>query len=516
MPDSTYILAHDLGTTGNKATLFDATTGRAVASTYQAYPTHYPHAGWAEHDPADWQRAILEGTRTLLDRANVTPGDIAVLSFSGMMMGALPLDAEGEPLRSAILWADVRATEEADLLAQAAGYETVYRRTGHRPSSSYTGPKLQWIKRHQPEIYARACVFLQPKDYAAYLFSGEYATDYSDASGTNLFDLETRAWAPDLIAAAGLDADKLPPAYPSAQVIGHVTRAAAMLTGLHAGTPVVIGGGDGACATVGSGSVSPGQAYNYIGSSAWIAVTAEKPLLDAQMRTFTYVHMDPRYYFPTGTNQCAGGSFDWLERLLRCATPQEAEDASAQHIYDDLTRAAATVPPGARGLLFLPHLIGERSPYWDPIARGGFVGLTMAHGRAEMARAVLEGVALNLRSVLEAFGGLETEITAMRLIGGAARSPIWRQIIADVYGLPLLLPQLLSEATSLGAAIAGGVGVGLYSDYGIARQFVEVAETERPDAARHHQYDEIYALFLDAYRGIERLFPRLAALPDWR
>ena len=198
MPDLTYILAHDLGTTGNKATLFDAATGRAVASTYQAYPTHYPHAGWAEHDPTDWERAILDGTRKLLEVTGAAPGDIAVVCFSGMMMGALPLDAEGKPLRSAILWADVRATDEADLLAQAAGYETVYRRTGHRPSSSYTGPKILWIKRHQPEIYARARVFLQPKDYAAFLFSGEYATDYSDASGTNLFDLETLSWAPAL------------------------------------------------------------------------------------------------------------------------------------------------------------------------------------------------------------------------------------------------------------------------------------------------------------------------------
>ncbi len=514
MTGRTYILAHDLGTTGNKVSLFDAETGAAVASAYHPYRTDYPHSGWAEHDPADWRRAVLGGTRELLDKTGVAPGDIAVVSFSGMMMAALPLDANGEPLRSAILWADVRATAEANLLARAVGYETVYRRTGHRPSSSYTGPKILWIKRHQPEIYAQARVFLQPKDYAAYLFSGEYATDYSDASGTNLFDLETRSWAPDLIAAAGLDADKLPPAYPSAQVIGHVTPEAAALTGLQAGTPVVIGGGDGACATVGSGSVAPGQAYNYIGSSAWIAVTAEKPLIDPEMRTFTYVHMDPRYYFPTGTNQCAGGAFDWLERLLRCATPEDAGDASAARIYDELATAAATAPPGARGLLFLPHLIGERTPYWNPSARGGFVGLTMAHGRAEMARAVLEGVALNLRSILVAFRGLDTEINAMRLIGGAARSPVWRQIIADVYGLPLLLPQLVSEATSLGAAIAGGVGVGLYPDYSIARTFVRTTEAERPDPATQAQYDIIYPLFLDAYRATEPLFARLAALPQ--
>jgi xylulokinase len=510
MSGSTYILAHDLGTTGNKVTLFDAATGAAVGSVYEAYMTHYPHPGWAEHDPADWQRAIYGGTRRLLERAGIPTGDIAAISFSGMMMGALPLDGEGRPLRSAILWADVRATDEAAQLADAIGYAEVYRRTGHRPSASYTGPKILWIKRHQPEIYARAVTFLQPKDYAAFLLTGEHATDFSDASGTNVFDLDRRAWAPDLMAAIGLDPHKLPPAHPSATVIGRVTPQAAALTGLTEGTPVVIGGGDGACATVGSGSVSPGQAYNYIGSSAWIAVTAEQPLIDPEMRTFTYVHMDPRYYFPTGTNQSAGGSFDWLERLLRGAT--EADDPGAARLYEQLTAAAAAVPPGARGLLFLPHLIGERSPYWNPIARGGFVGLTMSHGRAEMARAVLEGVALNLRSVLVAFQGLTTPIVAMRLIGGAARSPLWRQILADVYGLPILLPRLLSEATSLGAAIAGGVAVGLYPDYGIARRFVQVEEGEHPNPTKHAQYDDIYALFMDAYRAVEPLFPRLAAL----
>jgi xylulokinase len=508
VPATTYILAHDLGTTGNKATLFDSETGLAVASVSETYPTAYLRPGWAEQDPADWQRAVYRGTQQVLERIAVPPGDIAAVSFSGMMMGALPVDATGQPLRTAIIWADVRATDEAAHLVERCGFEEIYRRTGHRPSSSYTGAKLLWLQRHQPELYARTHQVLQAKDYAAYLLSGVYATDYSDASGTNLFDLEDRAWSADIIRAVGLDARKLPPVLRSTAVIGTVTREAAARTGLVAGTPVVIGGGDGACATVGAGSVRPGDAYNYIGSSSWIAVTAERPLHDPQMRTFTFAHLDPHLCFPTGTMQCAGGSFDWLERLLR----GHSDD---RRIYDELDEAAARTSPGANGLFFLPYLMGERSPHWNPLARGAFIGLIPSHDRSEVARAVLEGVAFNLRIILDAFQDQGAGITAMRLIGGGARSPVWRQILADVYGLPVLLPRLLSEATSLGAAVAGGIGVGLYPDFGVAHRFVQVVEAERPDPGVHARYsDQVYPLFQEAYRALEPIFGKLAGVYD--
>jgi xylulokinase len=500
---SCYILAHDLGTTGNKAMLFDA-AGATVATTFEAYETAYPRPGWAEQDAADWWRAVRDSTWKLLTSSGVAPGDIAVVSFSGMMNGALAVDATGVPLRSAIIWADQRATAEAEFLARCCGAEQVYRSTGHRASASYTAAKALWIQRHQPGLYAHTHQFLQAKDYAVYKLSGVFATDYSDASGTNLFDLERRDWAVDMIEAVGLHARKLPPVHPSSTVIGQVTPQAASETGLLAGTPVVIGGGDGACATVGAGSVRPGDAYNYIGSSSWIAVTAEQPLYDPQMRTFTFAHLDPKLYFPTGTMQCAGGSFDWLERLLR--------GEGATRLYDEMSTAAAGVEPGAKGLLFLPYLIGERSPHWNPLARGVFVGLTMSHGRAEMARAVLEGVALNLKLILGAFLEQGAAIQAMRLIGGAARSALWRQILADVYGLPILRPGLLVEATSLGAAIAGGVGVGLFPDFGVAHEIVQVEEAERPNPAHSQRYAALYGLFQQTYTALEPIFEQLATL----
>lgn len=504
---SSLILAHDLGTTGNKASLFDP-SGALLASATCSYETAYPRASWAEQDPADWCDAVANSTRLLLSQNAVTPDDVAVISFSGQMMGCLPVDAAGNPLRSAIIWADQRAGAQAERLAQALTAERVYRITGHRASASYTASKILWLRQHQPDIFRQTRRFLQAKDYAVFRLTGAYATDYSDASGTNLFDLQERRWSDEILQALELSPDLLPPAVPSSTVVGHVTPTAARETGLRVGTPVVIGGGDGACATAGAGVVGLHDAYCYIGSSSWIAFVSPDPLYDPLQRTFTFAHLDPAYLFPTGTMQCAGGSFDWLERLLR-------GDADERQ-YARLDALASQVEPGAGGLLFLPYLIGERSPHWNPKARGSFVGLTMAHGRAEMARAVLEGVALNLRIILDAFRQQGAPIRDLRVIGGGARSALWRQILADVLDLPLLRAQLSVEATSLGAAVAGGVGVGLFEGYDVVNHLVKVepAEAPRPDVSR--RYGDLYGLFNDAYGALAPLYDRIADFSEER
>ena len=270
---------------------------------------------------------------------------------------------------------------------------------------------------------------------------------------------------------------------------------------------MVIGGGDGACATVGAGSVQEGDTYTYIGSWAWIALTTSQPILDPQRRTFTYAHLVPDRYFPVGTMQAGGGAYDWLERILR------GDDAGTP-IYQAMDAQAATVPVGARGLLFLPYLLGERSPYWNPLARAAFVGLAMPHGRAELTRAVLEGVALNMRLILDALRGQGVQIEAMRLIGGGAKSAIWRQILADTYELPILLPKLAAEATALGAAIAGGVGVGLFSDFSVAHRLIPTEAAEQPDPVSIRRYNALYPLFQQAYTALEPIFEQLAALAE--
>lgn len=497
------ILAHDLGTTGNKATLYDTTTNTTIASAFEPYDTIYPQANWAEQNPDDWQRALIVCTRRLLDSSGRPASQIAAVSFSGHMQGVLPVDRSGNPLRPAIIWADLRATEQAAQIARRFGKHETYIRTGCQVSASYTAAKLMWIRDHQPELYRRTFKVVQAKDYAAYLLTGVWATDYSDASGSQLFDLSARRWATDLMTALELNPDLFPDAHPSTTVIGRVTAQAAAQTGLVEGTPVVIGGGDGACATVGAGAVQPGDAYNYIGSSAWIAVATERPLIDAQERTFTFCHLDPALYFSVGTTQAAGGSYGWLERLLR--TGPEAD-------YRTLDAQAAQTPPGADGLIFLPHLLGERSPYWNPLARGAFVGLTMPHGRGALARAVLEGVAFNMRLTLDALRENGVEITAMRLIGGGANSALWRQILADVYELPIWLPAQTVEATALGAALAGAVGVGIYPSLRAVREIIPAQQAERPNPADQARYRTLYALYQDTYRALEPIFARLAML----
>ena len=299
MAGASYILAHDTGTTGNKASLFDA-QGALVGSAYAGYGTVYPHANQAEQDPEHWWRAVCESSRQLLAENSVNAGEIAAIGFSGQMMGCVPVDAAGKALRSCIIWADQRAQLQAAELAQAIGSETIYRLSGHIASPAYTLPKIMWLRDEQPAIFDATATFLHPKDYLAARLSGEFATDYSDASGTLAFDLRSRRWDHSVLAAAAIDESMLPPLYPSTQVIGSVTKAAAAQTGLQVGTPVVIGGGDGACAGAGAGVIDPGDAYCNIGSSAWISAAAQSPIFDPAMRSITFHHVHPQRYAPMG------------------------------------------------------------------------------------------------------------------------------------------------------------------------------------------------------------------------
>jgi xylulokinase len=493
-----YILAHDLGTSGNKATLFDA-SGHLVASAFAAYATVYPHPNWAEQEAGAWWDAVCATSRQLLAETGVAPEAVAAVGFSGMMMGCLPVDEAGTPLRSCIIWADQRAQEEAEYVAARCGAERIYLRCGHRTSPAYSAPKILWIRNHQPDIYARAAKFLIPKDYVVHRLAGVFATDYSDASGTLLFDLETRRWADDLLAELGLSAEQLPTVYPSTTVVGHVTEDAATASGLAPGTPVVIGGGDGSCAGAGAGVIEPGSAYCVIGTSAWISVATRAPVPDPLQRTMTFAHVHPERYAPMGVMQMAGGARAWAWQTL-------GEDGQ-----NDLDAAAAGVPAGARGLLFLPTLMGERSPFWNPLARGAFAGLSVQHGKPEMARAVLEGVAIGLRLILDALREQVPGIGALRLIGGGGKSALWPQILADCFHLPIHLLELKGEATSWGAAVAAGVGVGLY-DWPIAAERSRVVQVVEPNPAHAALYDELDELYQALYRSLEPLNARLDAI----
>ncbi|MGE5223274.1 MAG: xylulokinase [Omnitrophica WOR_2 bacterium] len=505
-----FIMAHDLGTTGNKASLFDE-EGKVYASSFYGYKTEYPRPNWVEQSPEDWWEAVCITTRQLLEASHLSPRDIACITFSGQMMGCVALDSRARPLRNALIWADTRAVAEAEELIAKVGMETAYRITGHRASSSYSAAKMMWIRNHQPEIFAKAHKLVHAKDFIVARLTGVFATDYSDASGTNLYDLKAYDWSPVMLEAAGLDRSLLPDLHPSSDVVGQVRAPVAEETGLAAGIPVVIGGGDGSCAAAGAGVVREGSAYNYIGSSSWIATANSEPIYDPALRTFTWAHLMKGMYSPCGTMQAAGGSYQWLRDTV-CETEKEAAKRLNVSPYELMNLQAEQSGPGANGLFFFPYLLGERSPRWNPDARGVFFGLTMSHTRADLIRATLEGITLNLKVILDAFLQQGAQIEAMRVIGGGAKGRLWRQIMADIYGMPVRRPALLAEATSFGAALAGGIGVGLYKDWTLAEELTPIVDEVKPNPELAPMYEKMYAFFNQAYESFVPLYERAASL----
>lgn len=502
-----YIIAYDLGTTGNKATLYSEEC-RLEASTFVSYDTYYPATNWAEQDPEDWWKAVCQATRELLEKAGIQASQIAGIVFSGQMMGCVPVTKEAKPLRNAIIWADQRAVREAEQLIRELGQEQVYKITGHRASPSYSAAKIMWLRNNEEEIYKKTYKVLQAKDFIVARLTGQFVTDYSDASGTNLFHLEKLDWSPEIIKASGLDENLLPEARPSTEIVGHITAEIAEEIGLLGGTPVVIGGGDGSCAAAGAGVVMEGTAYNYVGSSSWIGIATKKPIFDPLLRTFNWVHVVPGLYSPTGTMQAAGASYQWLrDQLCKEEVDQGRELGVSPYVLMD--QKAEQIAPGSDRLIYLPYLMGERSPRWNPQARATLIGLTIKHTREHIIRAFMEGVSFNLKVILDAFLEQGAKVEAMRLIGGGAKGKVWPQIMADIYEVPVLQATYLDEATSLGAAITGGVGIGLFEDFQVAEKLFDVKERIEPIEEHLEIYRHLYKLFNNAYDGLTNIFAEL-------
>lgn len=505
-----FIIAHDLGTTGNKATLYDR-DGKLVGAVFHAYATEYAHTGWAEQNPEDWWQAVCQSTRQLLLETHVGKDDIACVTFSGQMMGAVALDKDARPLRNAIIWADQRALEQDAWVRERVSFEDMYHRTGHRASSAYSLQKILWIRDHQPDIYSATHKFVHAKDSIVARLTGNFVTDPSDASSMNIYDLHTGKWSDKILDAVELPEDKLPEIHQSIDVVGELLPEVADEVGVAAGTPVVIGGGDGACAAAGAGVIEAGAAYNYVGSSSWIALSTPDPIFDPDYRTFTFGHVIPDMVMPTGTMQAAGASYQWTRDQLVLFEKETAERLGISP-YELINLEIENVEAGADGLFYLPYLMGERSPRWNPYARGGFIGLTIRHTRAHMLRSVLEGITMNLRVILDAFRNQGTQIDAMRVIGGGASGRIWNQIMADMYGMPVHRLSILEEATSMGAALVGGVGVGLYPDFSMIHTMNEIAETVTPDPATQAVYDQMYPIFNQMYDALVPIYDEIAKL----
>ena len=503
-----YILSHDLGTSGNKAALFDS-DGAMLGSELYNYPVHYFNESWAEQNPNDWWQAVCASTAALIERTHIDNKDIAAVCFSGQMMGCLCVDRKGTPLGDAMIWADQRSVTQTAAIKARITPQEYYTITGHRLSPSYGIEKLMWVRDNQPDIYQKTYKALNAKDYIVLKMTGHFMTEPTDASGFGCMDLLLRTWSPRIIEAAGIDVNKLPDIWPSIHVGGAVTREAARQTGLCPGTPVVLGGGDGMCANVGAGSVRPGKTYCSMGSSAWVATTSAKPMLDDEMRTVCWPHVVPGFYAPNGTMQSGGGAYNWLKNTV-CLHETAMAQERGVCAYDLMNVQIEQSPPGANGVIFLPYLLGERSPRWSSFARGTFLGIKMENTRGDLMRSVLEGVAMNLALIFDVFRQHE-KIEELLLIGGGAKGSVWAQIIADILGARVLIPEVVGEAASMGAAVTGGVGVGLFKDFNVINQMIAIkaeieANLENKEVYRRAQsfFEQSYQALESVYRGIEK------------
>ena len=502
-----YLLAHDLGTSGNKATLFTL-DGKLVKSIISEYNTHYFNANWVEQHPQDWWSAICTSTKQLLQ--DVDKKNVLVVSFSGQMMGCLCVDNNGIPLRPSIIWADMRASGEEAYLSSRIDPLEFYRTVGHRISSSYSIEKLMWVKNNEPDVYRNTYKMLNAKDYIVYKMTGQFVTDYSDASGTNAFDINSFDWSEKILGAAGIDGDKLPKVVESTFVAGEISLSVADECGLAAGTKVVVGGGDGMCASVGAGSVTEGRTYNCLGSSSWICTTTKKPIFDPDMRTFNWAHIVPGYVAPCGTMQTAGAAFNWVKNEI-CKYEQLMGAQEGKSPYEYINAEIDKADPTSNSLLFLPYLLGERSPRWSANAKGAFIGLKMEHSRSDVLRSVIEGIAMNLNIILGILKN-DIEINEMVVIGGMAKSRVQLQILADVFGMNILKMTSLEEATSMGAAVTAGVGIGELSGFHEIDKFNTISEVISPNIENTEKYNKIMPVFDSAYFALEDVYKQLSML----
>ncbi len=491
-----YVLGIDVSTTASKALLIDG-NGDVVAVASSPHEVSAPQPLWSEQDPEQWWRATQRSIRLALADAAAKPRDVGGIGLTGQMHGLVMLGAEGTVLRPAILWNDQRAAAECDAIRNALGLRRLVELTGNDAFAGFTAPKLLWVRNHEPEVYAQTAQILLPKDYIRYRLMGAYATDKAGAGGTLMLDLRKRDWSVELLDAIDIPRKWLPPTHEGPEVTGVVNGVAVRETGLAEGTPVVGGGGDQAAQAVGVGAVKPEVWGLTLGTSGVVFATCDQPVTEAQGRVHAFPHSVPERWHLMGVMLSAAGSLAWYHDTVAPNT-----------VYENLLQEAAQIAPGSEGLFFQPYLTGERTPHADPYLRASFVGLTVRHSRAHMTRSVLEGVAFGLRDNLHLLGdaGLPAP-REIRLSGGGARSPVWRQILADVLGVELVTVQT-TEGAAYGAALLAGVGAGLWTSVEKACEATVRAEqviTPRTELVTtyselHDRFRELYPILGPVYR----------------
>jgi xylulokinase len=496
-----YWLGLDVGTGGSRALLVDHSGRVHHAFTEPHQDMHMPHPLWAEQHPDDWWRASQAAIRSVLRGAGADGSAIAGIGLSGQMHGLVLLDENYRVIRPALIWCDQRSQKQVDAVNAKVGVDTVLRCTANPMLTGFTASKLLWVRDNEPERFAAIRHILLPKDYVRFKLTGELATDVSDGSGTSLFDVVNRKWSEEMVAALGLDLSILPHAYESTDISGRVSEDAAGTTGLAVGTPVIAGAGDQAASAIGNGIVRPGAVSCTIGTSGVVFAYLEKPAYDPAGRVHTFCHAIPGAWHVMGVTQGAGLSLQWFRNRL-----------SPDCQYDDLTAEATLSPAGADGLLWLPYLMGERTPHLDAEARAAWVGLTARHRRADMVRSVLEGVCYSQKDGLEIVASLGARPAVVRLSGGGARSPFWHQLFADIFDLRVVT-LATQEGSAYGAALLALVGTGEYaSAVDVCEVAIHEVDGKDPDGAsaalyrkRHDIYRTLYPALKSAFHDLGRL-----------
>ncbi|MGH9546348.1 MAG: xylulokinase [Terriglobales bacterium] len=498
----THVLGIDVGTGGTRALIVDG-TGRILASaTEEHVPFASPRIGWAEQDPEDWWRACGVAVRKALAGAALPADQIACVGFSGQMHGAVMLDESDQVVRPALIWCDVRSEKQCRELTEKIGAAELIRLTCNPALPNFTLTKFLWVRENEPQNWKRVRSVMLPKDYVRFRLTGGRATDMADASGTLLLDVANRRWSREVMQAAEIEESLLPQLFESQAICGKISPAGAAATGLQAGTPVVAGAGDQAAGAVGMGIATPGAVSATIGTSGVVFAATDRPSLDSRGRLHTFCHAVPGRWHVMGVTQAAGLSLRWFRDTFGAGT---AGGDDTRDPYERLTAEAAAIPPGSDGLLWAPYLMGERTPHLDPNARAALIGLTASHNRGHIVRAILEGVAFSLRDSFTLFAEMGVPVQSIRLGGGGARSALWRQIQADVYGQEVEVLEA-EEGAAYGAAILAGVGSGAWSSVDAAcNEIVKVAQRVAPQRATVEQMNKSYA----AYR---RMYPAIASV----
>jgi len=509
------VIGLDVGTSGTKGIAVDA-AGSVLASALAEYPLHSPKPNWAEQDPADWNAAARDVLAELGQALGGRAAEVKGLGLTGQMHGSVFLDKDHRVLRPALLWCDQRTAEQCEAITSTVGEEKLIEMVCNPALTGFTAPKILWLRDHEPQVYEQLRKVLLPKDYVRFELTGEFATDVADASGTLLFDVRNRTWHHELMSLLDIPRDFVPPAYEGPEVTGRLKADVAEAAGLPKDIPVVAGGGDQAAGGVGCGIVRTGVISSTVGTSGVVFAFSDPAIpgdvhLDPQGRVHTFCHSVPGKWHVMGVMLSAGGSLRWYRDTL-CDAEKAVAGQTGADPYEYITAAAAQAPLGSEGLTFLPYLTGERTPHKDPDAKGAFVGLSLRHTKAHLARAVLEGVAFGMRDSLEIIREMGVPIGQVRASGGGARSAVWRQIQADVNKAPLVLINV-DEGPAYGAALLATVATGMHTSVEEACDAtIRVVDTCEPDPGRSRQYDGWFAEYQAAYRALAPGFRRVAGL----